>query len=1455
MGCSQGIEMPSRAAIYLSRITLTLVCLVAAANCARAQEAQWQTAIQKTGCFTDRLSTAALVLIASAWDERPLPKLFADAAQTAALSKLTGPDSSKVTPQQLTQTLGQVLKAAGAALERLNADSRAYGAALCPVLYVQAGADFRQTLNVQTTPPPQPYLSLAEFALTAQGCTASSEDPGSFAERSAAAWQKAAANLRWQPKDAKRPSVGETVRLLAEPLRSDLCEPSFTGQSIGGAGALLALARLYAPDPKAGCGGDARPADLAAIAEIVRAEPEAFGDFPEYGPTERCPVRERLLYDMYRRAKRGELDASAVAKAHLAALGYLKSDKPEQVEDGVSTDWVQATLTKSEYNVSIRQIPTLTRLGELVARDDKALAMALDAANPFGQTQLGITLTEGLSDAGKKPDRGVRLFEAAAAADSSFALLRVAQAYEQGYGVPADPVRAVASYTRLANLEQPAGLLALARIYEDGQLVARDLVESGKWYRALLATLRSKPPSGGDGDHSQQQIDWTDAIADALQDRLLAGAEFLSSPEGRQTVLEAARKHPKLVAALGDASSCVDCGAAIDLRAAAEWYRIGIGVGSANENVTEIKLRLARLLLANPALSNAPDEAITLLQAAAESSSLAANLLPYVTAKPGAADDDLVARVAAQLGPDTCKVSDEEFNEGCIQFAHLLATGGLDIRLVKVGFDHLKTVSDQILARTPLPESIAGVVAFADVLAFYGDFEGARAVLNRATGGLTSGEAYKARNAVIRRLINTRPSAANPRISALRGLLDTLTAKGDSDARMFRQILSGQAASAPDKLDEPISYDSAVSEYHTQLARGGISRGVAAAARRLSEAEQQRSNPAGAIRLELEALNTEIELENAAGIFTGPLPAALARVCLYSKASRRIFDLGSTDVALVLAKTAVNELQDVRRGVRELPERLQLCFTDVVSDHYRWLADLFIRQGRPAIAERVLGFLKDFETFQFLDRDRRFQGAALDQLPLSNEELKAQKAIAEIRIPVAVLGPRQRELQMLRSRSNLTAAQQQELEAVETELRAYAAKSSELVEQLKTAAKTAGGPDTEARLTSLGSIQSRLRVELQAHAVALHYVVLPTRMHIILTLPVGIQLTHTWDRLDDQPFDENALNKKIDLFRTLLQKPVRNPVPLAQEFYDLLIGPFAKEIAASGAHTLLVSLDRKLRYVPVAALHDGKSYLVQSFQSVAMTETISAGREVSANASMSAFGTTREYPGFPMLPAAKFEVDGLIKNERGEGIFKGREFLDVRFNRQSLSDGMLFGRAGQAELGMVHIASHFNLGKTNAASFLLLGDGGRLSIKDIQDNMGARREFDFGDVDLLTLSACETAYAAAGADGREFESFATAVQREGVRAVVGSLWRIADRASALFMHLFYKNATARKLPRDAALAETQRAFIKGDPAIFGEGARPSVGGTARDRAQPRAPDYTHPYFWAPFILMQGIRNG
>ena len=190
------------------------------------------------------------------------------------------------------------------------------------------------------------------------------------------------------------------------------------------------------------------------------------------------------------------------------------------------------------------------------------------------------------------------------------------------------------------------------------------------------------------------------------------------------------------------------------------------------------------------------------------------------------------------------------------------------------------------------------------------------------------------------------------------------------------------------------------------------------------------------------------------------------------------------------------------------------------------------------------------------------------------------------------------------------------------------------------------------------------------------------------------------------------------------------------------------------------------------------------------------------------------------------------------GYFSGREYLDQLFNRQSLSDGILFGEPGSTKLGFVHIASHFKFNTNDRDSFLLLGDGARLSIEDIKNGLERDREFDFGDVDLLTLSACETAYAVAGADGRQFESFAAIVHQRGVRTVIGTLWPIVDQASARFLHRFYVLSTVGGYSREAALAQAQREFIRTPPT----------------RLDGLIVDYRHPYYWAPYVILQGIRG-
>jgi CHAT domain-containing protein len=240
-----------------------------------------------------------------------------------------------------------------------------------------------------------------------------------------------------------------------------------------------------------------------------------------------------------------------------------------------------------------------------------------------------------------------------------------------------------------------------------------------------------------------------------------------------------------------------------------------------------------------------------------------------------------------------------------------------------------------------------------------------------------------------------------------------------------------------------------------------------------------------------------------------------------------------------------------------------------------------------------------------------------------------------------------------------------------------------------------------------------------------------------------------------------------------------------------------------------------------------------------MTSAPAPVRHTPANATISAFGTTKAFPGFAELPNVKLELAGLVRGKQGNGLFFGREYIDERFTRRALASGLLFGTAANAKLGIVHIASHFKLGTGEADSFLLLGTGERLSIKEIRTNMGASREFDFGDVDLLTLSACETAYVQPATDGRVLESFATATQEVGVRSVIGTLWPISDQTTPIFMRQFYMLSTKHGISRDVALVQAQRSLLESAQTAKADG------NLLRD--------YSHPYYWAPFVLLEGIQ--
>lgn len=1423
-----------RIAILIFQAAL-LLSVNAFASAAQAQQT-WKEAISTSGCFSAPPDANQQTLVVSAWQGASSNTLLEQARKRNDVDGISNPS-----PEQLVQR-AFVLSPEG--LSRFKADLKEHRAITCLVAKYQSDPT-NSSAQQPDEEEPQAFLKIAQFVLRLQGCpveSSSTAPTGRFGASSQASWGRVATHVVPHESIGKSPTASQTVRLIAAGYHPDYCEQ--TQPSTLPEGAMDAYVRLFAygegdaEGPDEVCKDATIKKDAELVLKAVRTEAK-LSDGLRYI---HCVPTKSFLKDISANEKS---NPGSLRKYVRTLLGIRAMSRPGDVVDfdfyGPEI-WQAETLLPAQYEISLEQIPDLLWLSSIIAKSPDALEVVLSDANSRGLAILGTLLTEGLSDAGRQIELGLRLFEVAAKSGHDFALLRLAQAYEQGYGPPANPARSIELYRELAARGQPAGHLALARLYEDGELITPDPSEAAKWYAGLLE-FASKP---------RLKSGLVQGFANALQSRLTSGSSFLLSSDGIRLLEMHIGQNPDLAAALGDVFACANCGAVINLEQAAIWYRRSLappaGVGAeqdqnANEEaIDERAYKLARLLLAKPELAQSTQEAFQVLELSHKADNSKSALLRfYLDATRDQPDEPtLVARLEKKMSPQGCDGNATDNNRrlsiNCIQFAHQLAIGAIDQKLVGYGYNFLARSSTQAIKAKKMDDP--SIDAFVDVLAYYGDFRAAEALLAKSS---VETVVYSARTAVIGRLLSQTP-LKTPRLKELQSFLKLSAERGYNEANKFLDILEEQVRPVSEKpvLSEAAQY---ATRYREQAARGGISSGLVSATRNYSQVEFLSGAKEHAVELELASLNAEIQLEEVSAIFNGPIPSALTRVCLYAKSSRRIFEFGDGNLALVLAKTAVNELQRIRSELRQLPQQLQLCFADVVSNHYRWLADLLIQQNRNEEAVRVLGFLKNFETYDFLDKDDRYQGNAFETLRLTDDEAASREKIRHFMAPFAQLGRRERELLLkekgaLKFNTTLSEAEQKELASVRAQIAERAKQTDVLLQEIRVALKQSGDAQDVARL-ELGGLGGRLRQEYGGKAVAVHYVVLPDRMSAILTIPKGPQLSYTWKVLDGVPFSEEALNKKIAEFRAVLQKRSTDPVPAARAIYELLLGPFKTEIESVNPETMLISADRKLKLVPFAALHDGKKYLAESVGIIMMTPVPPSPRSLEPSTPIAAFGITKPVPGFAQLPNVKSELDALVLGKTGQGLFRGQEFVDQQFTRKTLAGGLLFGTTKTPKLGIVHIASHFKLGMSGGDSFLLLGNGEHLTLSDLRKNLGEQREFDFGDVDLLTLSACETAYAQPQADARALESLATAVQMNGVRSVIGTLWPIGDYSTPFFMRQFYSAVTRPNTSRDQALAMGQRALI-------------ASAKTAR-QAGNLLNDYSHPYHWASFVLMQGVQ--
>jgi CHAT domain-containing protein len=135
------------------------------------------------------------------------------------------------------------------------------------------------------------------------------------------------------------------------------------------------------------------------------------------------------------------------------------------------------------------------------------------------------------------------------------------------------------------------------------------------------------------------------------------------------------------------------------------------------------------------------------------------------------------------------------------------------------------------------------------------------------------------------------------------------------------------------------------------------------------------------------------------------------------------------------------------------------------------------------------------------------------------------------------------------------------------------------------------------------------------------------------------------------------------------------------------------------------------------------------------------------------------------------------------------------------------------------------------------------------------------DVQLVVLSACESALGG-NLDGIEISSMSYYFLSRGAKAVMASLWLVNDASTSQLMQQFYSNLAigtpTAPVTKAEALRQAQLSMLHGKAltTINAVGraiieVRPRLSSSAAS-TDSKAPGFSHPYYWAPFIL---IGNG
>ena len=324
-------------------------------------------------------------------------------------------------------------------------------------------------------------------------------------------------------------------------------------------------------------------------------------------------------------------------------------------------------------------------------------------------------------------------------------------------------------------------------------------------------------------------------------------------------------------------------------------------------------------------------------------------------------------------------------------------------------------------------------------------------------------------------------------------------------------------------------------------------------------------------------------------------------------------------------------------------------------------------------------------------------------------------------------------------------------------------------------------------------------------AAAIYPIILSDRLVTIVSLP------HKPLTYYSIPIIQTELEATIKQLRqTVVIRSRRTFYQPATELYQWLIDPIEELLTQNKIETLVFVPDGAWRNVPFAALYDGNSYLIEKYNLV-----LNPGLQLSSPRSLQetklktiAVGLTKERDNFAALEYVRLELAKIQKQ------VKSSILLNEEFTAEALEEEIKY-----SDYPIVHIATHGQFSSSLDNTFLLAWDR-RINIKQLNQILQTRTEARREPIELLILSACETA----AGDRRAALGLAGMAIQAGAKSTIATLWSINDRATAELMNVLYREMSTKSLDKVKAIRQAQLSLLN-------------------------EPQYKHPFYWAAYTTI------